>query len=207
MNETIKINLIEENKGQIEGLSKNPRKINQIQLERLKNSIEESPEMLSYRTLLVYPHNSKYVIICGNMRYKACKQLGYTELPCYVLPAETPIEKIKELAIKDNIEYGEWDFDLIKNDEDWLDFFSSNEFTIDILPKDVVKDDDEGEGDEEELDVPGMSLDYSIFFESQEEYDMFTNFITDLQKRYEEIPTISGRLLQSIQDFYEFTRK
>ncbi len=204
MHKTIKIELIEENKGQIEGLGKNPRKINELQLERLKLSIEEAPEMLDYRALLVYPLDNKYVIICGNMRYKACKALGYTEMPCYVLTAETPVEKIKELAIKDNIEYGEWDFDLIK-DSEWLEYFSTNDFTIDILPKNLTKDYEEIE-EASQADSVQVSLDYSIFFESQEEYEMFANFVDDLKNRYDEIPTISGRILQSIQDFYEFSK-
>jgi DNA modification methylase len=65
------------------------------------------------------------VIIGGNMRYRACKELGYKELPCKVLDAETPVEKLRQYAIKDNENFGEYDWDEVANSwdtaemEDW----------------------------------------------------------------------------------------
>ena len=122
---TIKIKDLATNDGQIEGLPKNPRQIRDNRYEKLKKSIEDAPEMLQLRELLVYPHGGKYVIIGGNMRYRACKELGYKELPCKVLDAETPVEKLREYAIKDNENFGEYDWDLVANEwdtaelEDW----------------------------------------------------------------------------------------
>ena len=122
---TIKIKDLQTNDGQIEGLPKNPRQIRDHRYEKLKKSIEDAPEMLQLRELLVYPHGGKYVIIGGNMRYRACKELGYKELPCKVLDAETPVEKLRQYAIKDNENFGEYDWDLVANEwdtaelEDW----------------------------------------------------------------------------------------
>ena len=122
---TIKIKDLATNDGQIEGLHKNPRQIRDHRYEKLKKSIEDAPEMLQLRELLVYPHGGKYVIIGGNMRYRACKELGYKELPCKVLDAETPVEKLRQYAIKDNENFGEYDWDLVANEwdtaelEDW----------------------------------------------------------------------------------------
>ena len=116
--QNIKITQLETNNGQIEGLPKNPRFIKDNRFKALVKSIEDAPEMLDYRTLLVFPHEKKYVIIAGNMRYRACKELGYKELPCYVLPEETPAEKLREYAIKDNIGFGADDFDLLMNEWD-----------------------------------------------------------------------------------------
>ena len=116
--QNIKIAQLETNNGQIEGLPKNPRFIKDNRFKQLVKSIEDAPEMLDYRTLLVFPHDKKYVIIAGNMRYRACKELGYKELPCYVLPEETPAEKLREYAIKDNIGFGADDFDLLMNEWD-----------------------------------------------------------------------------------------
>ena len=122
---TIKIKDLATNDGQIEGLPKNPRQIRDHRYEKLKKSIEDAPEMLQLRELLVYPHGGKYVIIGGNMRYRACKELGYKELPCKVLDAETPVEKLRQYAIKDNENFGEYDWDLVANEwdtaelEDW----------------------------------------------------------------------------------------
>ena len=122
---TIKIKDLQTNDGQIEGLPKNPRQIRDHRYEKLKKSIEDAPEMLQLRELLVYPHGGKLVIIGGNMRYRACKELGYKELPCKVLDAETPVEKLRQYAIKDNENFGEYDWDLVANEwdtaelEDW----------------------------------------------------------------------------------------
>lgn len=122
---TIKIKDLATNDGQIEGLPKNPRQIRDHRYEKLKKSIEDAPEMLQLRELLVYPHGGKFVIIGGNMRYRACKELGYKELPCKVLDTETPPEKLREYAIKDNENFGEYDWDEVANSwdtselEDW----------------------------------------------------------------------------------------
>lgn len=113
---SIKIKDLATNNGQIEGLPKNPRQIRDHRYEKLKKSIEDAPEMLNLRELLVYPHGGKFVIIGGNMRYRACKEIGYKELPCKVLDAETPVEKLRQYAIKDNENFGEYDWDVVANE-------------------------------------------------------------------------------------------
>lgn len=71
MEKNIEISLLEPNKGQIKGLPRNPRTIKDKRFKALKKSIEDAPEMLALRELLVYPHNGKFVVIGGNMRLKA----------------------------------------------------------------------------------------------------------------------------------------
>lgn len=114
----IHIKELEVNKGQIEGLPQNPRFIKDERFRALKKSIEDAPEMLALRELIVYPHNGKFVIIAGNMRFRACKELGYKEIPCKVLPEDTPVENLREYTIKDNIGFGADDWDLIANEWD-----------------------------------------------------------------------------------------
>jgi len=87
--QNIKISLLTENVGQVEGLPRNPRWIKDERYKALKKSIEDAPEFLDARMLLVYPHEGKYVVIAGNMRLKACKELGFKELPCYVFREDT----------------------------------------------------------------------------------------------------------------------
>lgn len=116
--EHIKMSLLETNNGQIAGLPKNPRFIRDGRFGKLKESIKENPEMLELRELLVYPKDGKYVIIGGNMRYRACKELGYKSLPCKVLSAETTVEQLKAYTIKDNAGFGEWDLDMLANEWD-----------------------------------------------------------------------------------------
>lgn len=114
----LKLSKLEANRGQIEGLPKNPRIIKDEKFKKLVKSIEENPEMTSLREILVYPHNGKYVVIGGNMRLKAMKELGYKEAPCKIIPEETTIEQLKAYTIKDNSGFGEWDFDMLTADWD-----------------------------------------------------------------------------------------
>ena len=108
------------NVGQIAGLPPNPRLIKDEKFEALKKSLTDDPEMLDLRELIVYPNPDEkgtYVVIGGNMRYNAAKELGLSELPCKILPESTPVEKMRSFIIKDNIAYGEWDMDLLS--EEW----------------------------------------------------------------------------------------
>jgi len=114
----IKVSDIEVNKGQIYGLPKNPRFIRDERFNALKHSIEEAPEMLGLRELLVYPYEGKYIVIGGNMRLRACLDLGYAEVPCKVLPQETPVAKLREYVIKDNESFGQNDWDILANEWD-----------------------------------------------------------------------------------------
>lgn len=114
--QTIDISLLELNEGQLQGLPQNPRYIKGEEYDKLKRSIQASPEFLEARMLLVYPlANGHFIVIAGNMRLRACRELGFTELPCYIFPQETPIEKLCEFTIKDNASFGNWDFDILAN--------------------------------------------------------------------------------------------
>lgn len=120
--QNIDITKLEYNEGQIEGLSKNPRWLHDDEGKKLKKSLIDSPEFLEYKPLMVYAmDNGNYVTICGNMRLRIANELrldGHSEfdtLPCVILKADTPIEKIKEYAIKDNVQAGNWDWDELAN--------------------------------------------------------------------------------------------
>lgn len=107
---------IEANRGQIVGLPKNPRVIRDAKFQILKKSIEEDPEMTALREILVVEYGDKYVIIGGNMRFRAMQDLGIKEAPCKVIPADTDVEKLKAYTIKDNAGFGEWDWDDLANE-------------------------------------------------------------------------------------------
>ena len=110
--------LIDPNTGQIDGLPKNPRLIRDRNFKKLKQSIEDNPEMTALREILVFPQGDRYVIIGGNMRYEAMKSLGLETAPCKVIPADTPVEKLRQIVLKDNSGFGEWDYDLLGNEWD-----------------------------------------------------------------------------------------
>ena len=125
MKQTISTSLLDYNKGQLEGLPKNPRFFRDNRFDAMVKSIQDSPEMLELRELIVYPHGERYVVVCGNLRLRACKELGLTEVPCKVLPLDTPAKKLREYASKDNVSFGENDKDIMRNEwnvselQDW----------------------------------------------------------------------------------------
>lgn len=130
------ISELSENTGQIDGLQTNPRKITKKAIEKLKKSIQDNPEMLELREIITY----KNVIIAGNMRYKACKELNLEQIPCKELPEDTPVEVLKAITIKDNLPFGEWDFELIKEwDISELDDFGFDVKQLDFIPDETLE--------------------------------------------------------------------
>lgn len=91
----------------------NPRTIKDDKFRKLVKSIKEFPEMLEARPIVV---DSDMIVLGGNMRLKACREAGLKEV--HIIKFENlSEEKKKEFIVKDNVGYGEWDFDLLL--EDW----------------------------------------------------------------------------------------
>ena len=89
----------------------NPRVIKDDKFKKLVKSIREYPRMLELRPIIVDDNN---IIIGGNMRYIACKNLGMKEVP--VLKADAMTEEQKaHFIVADNVSYGEWDWDILAN--------------------------------------------------------------------------------------------
>lgn len=129
---------IEPNTGQLDGLPENPRSIKKKKFEKLKQNICEYPEMLAWRSLLVYPlDNGKHVIIGGNMRYKAMQELGHTEAPVFIIPHDTLVERLQAYTILDNNGFGDWDWDLLANE--WQDDMLDN-WGLDVPTSKDTKD-------------------------------------------------------------------
>ena len=114
--QNIPVALLQCNEGQVKGLPRNPRFIKDDRFKELVKSLQEDPEMLDLRECIVYPHGKKFVVICNNMRLRAAKELGFETLPCKILPSDTPIEKLKRYAAKDNVSFGSWDYDILANE-------------------------------------------------------------------------------------------
>jgi hypothetical protein len=91
----------------------NPRSIRKDQLQKLVKSLREFPEMLEARPIVVDPD---FVVLGGNMRLKAAQEAGLKEVPVYVASWEEA--KHKEFIIKDNLAFGEWDWDMLANEWD-----------------------------------------------------------------------------------------
>lgn len=97
---------------------KNPRVIKNDKFIKLKKSLEEFPDMLNKRPLVVFTDkDSKYVVLGGNMRLKAAMELGIKELPI-ILADDWTEEQKAEFLIKDNLGFGDWDWDCLANEWD-----------------------------------------------------------------------------------------
>ena len=158
--QNIPLSKLETNKGQIDGLPKNPRLIKTEKFEKLKKSIEDNPEMLGMREVLVYPHGAKFVIIGGNMRYQACKELGFTEVPCKILDKDTTAEQLRAITIKDNVGFGEHDWELLANEWDSIEL---EEWGLE------VPNFEQAEFDEIENEINGKYSSIKITFEDPEQ--------------------------------------
>ena len=87
--------------------------------------------MLELRELIVFPLGVlDYIVIGGNMRFRAASELGHKTIPCKILPKDTPVEVLAELAIKDNGDFGENDWDILANE--W-DVFDLEAWGVDII--------------------------------------------------------------------------
>jgi hypothetical protein len=99
----------------------NPRLIKDEKFAKLVNSIKGFPEMLEIRPIVV---NSDMIVLGGNMRLKACKEAGLKEIPV-IFADDLTEEQQREFIIKDNVGFGEWDWEMIANEwepeqlEDW----------------------------------------------------------------------------------------
>jgi len=92
----------------------NPRFIKDHKFKKLVTSIKEFPEMLKLRPIVV---NNEMVVLGGNMRLKACKEAGLKEV--YILKADDLTEEQqREFIVKDNVGFGEWDWDILANEWD-----------------------------------------------------------------------------------------
>ena len=157
--EKVSISSIKEN-------AANPRTINKHKFQKLVNSVKEFPEMLSLRPIIVDKDN---VILGGNMRYKACKELGLKEV--YIIQAADLDDKqAQEFIVKDNVGFGEWDWDILANE--W-DRESLEDWGLEGFPFEDVK-----EIEEEYTLEDNISL--KVVLETEEQKD---NLAEELKKR------------------------
>jgi len=132
----VKINSIKTN-------PKNPRLIKDDKFKKLVNSIKEFPQMLELRPIVVDENN---IILGGNMRHKACIEAGLKEV--YIVQAKDLTELQKdEFIVKDNVGFGEWDWDILANE--W-DTDKLTDWGLD-LPLDVSVQELEAEEDNYEI--------------------------------------------------------
>ena len=130
----------------------NPRIIKDDKFKKLVASIKEFPQMLSLRPIVV---NDDMIVLGGNMRLKACKEAGLKEVPV-IKASDLNEDQQKAFIIKDNVGYGEWDWDMLANEWDAEELV---EWGLDI-PNFVI--DDLGTAEEDDFDVPDGGIETDI---------------------------------------------
>lgn len=179
---TIKLSDLRLNTGQIKDVPKNPRFIKNERYEALKRSIQDDPEMLQLRELVAYDNNGELVVILGNMRYRAMKELGFKDAPVKVLPTETDAKKLRAYIQKDNIAFGQNDWDLLGNEwdlEELQDFGLECEF-LENNDELTENEDEEKENKLEDLSselTPQYKIEIS--FDNEEEQEKMYNELTE----------------------------
>jgi len=124
----------------------NPRFIRDKKFEDLKRSIQDLPQMLSLREIIV---DEDCVVLGGNMRLKALKELKFKITDVVMWKGLSEDEK-KEFIIKDNANYGNWDWDILANSFDETDL---KRFGLNVWqPQDIVEDDDPDDWELDNID-------------------------------------------------------
>ena len=127
----------------------NPRILKDDKFKKLVKSIKDFPEMLEIRPIVV---NNEMMVLGGNMRLKAIQEIGLKEVP--VIKAENLTEEQqREFLIKDNVGFGEWDWDALANDWNPEEL---NEWGLDVPLINNM------EAEEDDFDVPEDGIETDI---------------------------------------------
>lgn len=150
----------------------NPRIIKDDKYKKLVKSIKEFPEMLKIRPIVV---NDDMVVLGGNMRLKACKEAGLKELSI-IKASELTEEQQREFIIKDNVGFGEWDYDILGNewDSEQLEEWGMDDIHFDYEWKNEEID------TEEMNDEAKITLKYSVI-----EYEEILELIAEKQSEFD----------------------
>ena len=175
--EIVKISAIKAN-------SKNPRIIKDEKFRKLVQSIREFPDMLNKRPLICFTDvDGKYVVLGGNMRLKAAIEVGLKELPI-LLADDWTQEQRDEFLIKDNVGFGEWDWDQLANE--W-DPEKLNEWNVGVWQSDNLSNENIYNGQNPDLELDkflNSELKRMFFVYDNETYLKVVNWFNELQEKH-----------------------
>ena len=129
--------------GKIKANPNNPRTIKDDKFFKLVQSLKDLPEMAKVRPVVV---NQDMVVLGGNMRLKAMKEAGWKEAPVEIVDWDE--DKQRQFIIKDNVGFGEWDWEMLANE--W-DAEQLDDWGLDIPAFDDPK---ELEAEEDDYEMP-----------------------------------------------------
>lgn len=153
----------------------NPRLIKDDKFKKLCQSIKDFPEMLELRPIVV---NKDHIILGGNMRYKAAKEIGLKEIPVTI--ADLTPEQEREFLIKDNVSGGEWDWELLANewDSEELEEWGVDLVGFDAKAEDFGEDFSLADGDK----APFQQMTFTL---ADEQAEQIKNAISDIKQTEE----------------------
>ena len=184
MIEKINIKKIKPNSG-------NPRVIKDYKFKKLVRSIQNFPEMLDLRPIVV---NEDKVVLGGNMRLRACQEAGLEEVPI-IVAKDLNEAKQKEFVVKDDLNYGEWDWDMLANEFDLMEL---DTYGLDLNPTLF--------NDKDEESIKGVTdekfNDYTIYFTNEQELDIWYEFLKKIRNDFKDQENVSARILRYIAEVY-----
>jgi ParB-like chromosome segregation protein Spo0J len=136
----------------------NPRVIKDDKFKKLVQSLKDLPEMAQVRPIVV---NQDMIVLGGNMRLKAMKEAGWKEAPVAIVDWDE--DKQRQFIIKDNVGFGDWDWDMLANE--WDDE-QLNEWGLDTIKHDWK----ELDYIEEEISAPKLKNENEITISVTEEW-------------------------------------
>ena len=158
---------------------KNPRLIRDAKFEKLVKSIQDFPQMLDIRPIVV---NSEMIILGGNMRFEAAKKAGLKEVPIIIADKLSP-EQQAEFIIKDNVGFGDWDWDALANE--WNDELLTD-WGVDLPVYDSPEIDQDDFGTDFNLpDGDKAPFQQMTFTLADEQAEQIKNAIADIKKTEE----------------------
>jgi hypothetical protein len=154
----------------------NPRVIKDAKFKQLVKSIQDFPEMLQIRPIVV---NADMIVLGGNQRLKACIEAGLKEVPV-IDASDLTEEQQKEFIVKDNIGYGEWDWAVLQMEYDVADL---EDWGLDVPGFDISQDD---MGDSFTLpDGDKAPFQQMTFTLADEQAEQIKNAISDIKETEE----------------------
>jgi hypothetical protein len=142
----IKTTELRSNKGQLveRGIPTNPRKITKEKYNLLLQSLDKS-NLTQIRPLDVIEHMGKFIVLSGNQRLRALKELKIKEVPCNIIRDDLEPETYRQIVLQANTTYGEHDDDLLANEWDAVELHEWGYDLPDwepITPEDAEKEEE-----------------------------------------------------------------
>ena len=153
----------------------NPRVIRDEKFKKLVKSIREFPKMMEIRPIVV---NSEMIVLGGNMRLRACKESGLSEVPI-IRAQDLTEEQQREFIVKDNVGFGLWDWDEIANKWDQEEL---KDWGMDLPVFDLDNDQNQEQEETEKNESANESITFNL---TKQQATQIKNSIIEAKKKEE----------------------